>query len=85
MERCPVCRARLREEVQLCRRCGSDISLLYEIERQAEQLIAAAVQAWAAADPQSAVRLARRSLSLKDNAGVRVILRFLEQSEGTID
>jgi len=77
MKCCPVCRARLRDRSELCRRCGSELSLLHEIEEQAGNLTAAAVRAWAIGELQTAVQLARRSLDLKDEADVRIILCFL--------
>ncbi len=67
----------MRGRSELCRRCGSELSLLYEIEEQAGNLKEAAVRAWAAGELQTAVKLARRSLGLKDEADVRIILRFL--------
>ncbi|NOX25783.1 MAG: hypothetical protein GXP59_06675 [Deltaproteobacteria bacterium] len=67
----------MREKSELCRRCSSDISLLYEIEEQAGNLMAAAVRAWAAGELKTAVNLARRSLDLKDDAEARVMFRFL--------
>ncbi len=84
MEHCPVCRARLRGKSELCRRCRSDISLLYEIEEQAGNLMAAAVRAWAAGELETAVNLARRSLDLKDDAEARIMFRFLSRKASEI-
>lgn len=35
MERCPVCRARLKER-QVCHRCGTDLTLAIAMEKKAE-------------------------------------------------
>lgn len=38
MERCPICRARWREEAVVCRRCGADLSHAIRLLKQGERL-----------------------------------------------
>ena len=47
MERCPVCRARFRDEA-VCYRCGADLSVLLAIEAEAAELEREAVTLLAA-------------------------------------
>ncbi len=43
MKRCPVCRARVKDN-SICRRCGSDLIDLLVLENQAEYMLVRAVQ-----------------------------------------
>ena len=77
LTRCPVCRARFQgdeADTVPCRRCGSDLSLLRQVHRQADQVRRAARQALAQGFVVRGVQLARRAVSLVDNAETRVTL-----------
>ena len=77
LTRCPVCRARFQgDEADSvpCRRCGSDLSLLRQVYRQADQARRAARQALARGQVVRGVKMARRSVSLVDSAETRVTL-----------
>jgi hypothetical protein len=77
LTRCPVCRARFKgdEADSLpCRRCGSDLSLVRQVYRQADQARRAARQALAQGRVVRGLKMARRSVSLVDNAETRVTL-----------
>jgi len=76
MNKCPVCRAAVKERGE-CRRCRADLTPLFEIEERADLLASRAVQALAAGDPSTARRLAEESFSLHDCKFIRVLLRFL--------
>jgi len=64
MERCPVCRARFKEE-PVCYRCGADLSALLAIEAEAEALEQRAVAWLEAGQPLAARRAAEQSLTLQ--------------------
>ena len=64
MERCPVCRARFRDEA-ICHRCGADLSPLLAIEAEAAMLEREAVALLAAGAWIEARRAAERALALR--------------------
>jgi predicted amidophosphoribosyltransferase len=64
MERCPVCRARFRDEA-ICSRCGADLSPLLAIEAEAVALEREAVALLAAGHWIEARRAAERALALQ--------------------
>jgi hypothetical protein len=64
MERCPVCRARFRDEA-VCYRCGADLSALLAIEAEATALEREAVNLLAASRWIEARRAADRALALQ--------------------
>jgi hypothetical protein len=64
MERCPVCRARFRDEA-VCYRCGADLSALLAIEAEATTLEREAVNLLAAGRWIEARRAADRALALQ--------------------
>ncbi|MFZ1641868.1 MAG: hypothetical protein WAV07_10665 [Candidatus Contendobacter sp.] len=63
MERCPVCRARFRDEA-VCHRCGADLSALLVIEAEAAALEREAVALLAAGAWIEARRAAEQVLAL---------------------
>jgi predicted amidophosphoribosyltransferase len=64
MERCPVCRARLKEEAA-CPRCGADLSALLAIEAEATAWEREAVTLLAAGAWIEARRAAELALALR--------------------
>lgn len=64
MERCPVCRARLRGDT-VCGRCGEDLSLPIVCQQRAESYERDAIAALAGGDPASAKRAAKQALDLR--------------------
>ena len=64
MERCPVCRARFRDEA-VCYRCGADLSVLLAIEAEATELEREAVTLLAAGQWIEARQVANRALALQ--------------------
>jgi len=63
MERCPVCRARFKEE-PVCYRCGADLSALLAIETEAAALEQRAIAGLEAGQPLEARRAAEQALML---------------------
>ena len=89
MERCPVCRARFREE-PVCYRCGADLSALLAIEaeataweREAVALLAAGewIRARRAADRVQALRRSPLAVAARDFAGRELIAQEVRQFE----
>lgn len=64
MERCPVCRARFKEE-PVCYRCGADLSALLAIEAEAAALEQRAIAWLEAGQPWAARRTAEQVLALQ--------------------
>lgn len=64
MERCPNCRARYRGDAE-CHRCGMALSLLIEIEAQAERWERYAAQQLLLGNKTAAADAARRCLDLQ--------------------
>jgi hypothetical protein len=64
MERCPVCRARFRDEA-VCSRCGADLSALLAIETEAAAWEREAVALLAAGQWIEARQAAERALALQ--------------------
>lgn len=64
MERCPVCRARFKEE-PVCYRCGADLSALLAIEAEADALEQRAIAGLEAGQPLEARQAAEQALMLQ--------------------
>lgn len=78
MERCPLCRARLREEA-LCPRCGADLSVPLEVERNALQAARRAMVSLAAGDLEIATGHAEMAAWLHGTAFHLGLYGFLRQ------
>ncbi len=79
MERCPICKARLKAETQKCPRCSSDLSLLFEIEQQANDLLFQALEEAEQGALEEAVHSVEQSISLKNNPLSVALLGMLER------
>jgi hypothetical protein len=64
MERCPVCRARYKDD-PVCQRCGADLSGLLDIEAEAAALERRAVLLLRAGELIDARRTADQALALQ--------------------
>jgi tRNA(Ile2) C34 agmatinyltransferase TiaS len=82
MERCPVCRARLDAKTE-CRRCGTDLSRLILIERQADSLTRRAVARFTTLEPAEAARALEQASRLKTDPLTRALLGFVRKSLGS--
>lgn len=78
MERCPVCRARLRDEV-VCPRCGTDLRLSLATERQAQTLEQSAVDWFARGDLRRAEQVLEDALRLRSTPLARLLLGFIRE------
>jgi hypothetical protein len=71
--RCPVCRAEVEEGPQ-CRRCRVDLSLLFTLEGQRQQTLAAGYQALGRGQWQKARSLGEQAGALRqDYAAQRLV------------
>jgi len=64
MERCPICKARIKEN-STCNRCGTDLSKLLSIESQAANLCDQAIKLLATNQIDQAQIAVEQSLQLK--------------------
>ncbi|MEA2078537.1 MAG: hypothetical protein U9P00_01530 [Pseudomonadota bacterium] len=78
MERCPICRARLRGE-RHCRRCGAELSRLLKIEERSQALQRYAVVCLARGEPEQAEQVLLEALGLKQDDLARMLLGFVRQ------
>lgn len=81
MERCPNCRAQVRD-AEDCRRCGLDLRRLMATERVARDLVLQAVARLSQGDPTTARRALQHSLRLHRT---RLAVHLLGFIEGTTD
>jgi uncharacterized Zn finger protein (UPF0148 family) len=79
MERCPICRARLKGE-WLCPRCGTDLSLPLKIEQQVQLLEQNAVLRVAKGEMEQAEQDLYKASKLKSTPLVQVLLRFVRKN-----
>lgn len=80
MERCPVCRARLKGE-WLCPRCGSDLSLPLKIEQRVQLLEQTAVMRVANGEMEQAEQVLDTALRLKPSPLARVLLGLVRENQ----
>jgi predicted amidophosphoribosyltransferase len=81
MERCPVCKARLKRDTSICPRCGTDLSIPLSIELQAEHLIYQSITLLNADKLNQAARAAEQSLQLKRDPLALAVLSFIQHQK----
>jgi len=65
MERCPVCKARLKADTDICPRCRTELSMLLCIENKAKNCFYQALARFESDDLSGATRAVEQSLDLK--------------------
>ena len=80
MERCPQCRARLKDDA-LCPRCGADLILVCALENEARQLARRAVRSLLAGDMASPARLATAARRLHATPFHRALEGFIQANK----
>jgi hypothetical protein len=85
LDRCPGCRARLVDDAAACPRCGCDLALVRQVEREAQAALGRALRAWAGDDVPAALAQARKALSLQDGLLARAVARCLVEKVDTTD
>ncbi len=78
MERCPICRARLRG-AGVCPRCGADLALALAAEYRAQVLERAAVDCIARGDRPRAEQVLEEALRLRSTPLARALLGFVRE------
>ncbi len=78
MERCPVCRARLRDRTR-CRRCGCDLNRAIASERRARSYLARALRALRAGRLEAAREAAELALRWDGSVAVRTTAAFVQR------
>jgi hypothetical protein len=79
MERCPICKARIKENTT-CNRCGTDLSKLLTIESQAAHLCDQAIKLLATNQIDQAQRAVEQSLHLKNTQLALALLGFIQNA-----
>jgi len=77
MERCPLCKARLRAKA-ICNRCEADLGLLQAIESEAEQQAVRAIHNLLAENFEAASSLAAAACDLHATPFHRALSGFIE-------
>ena len=77
MERCPNCRARLRDKPQQCRRCNMQLDDLWTLQTAATALDKAAAKAMLNGKMKQAKQLLKQRLKLINNAFIQELLLFV--------
>ena len=77
MERCPLCKARLRGKA-ICNRCEADLCLLQAIEAGAEHLAERAVRSLLAGETEAARRQATAARDLHTTTFHHALVGFIE-------
>lgn len=77
LERCPICRARLKQQ-DTCRRCGADLSRLLVLSQEAYACYINSINLLSQGHVKAAHRAAQRSMQLKAEPLYKVWLSFIE-------
>ncbi|MCB2182412.1 MAG: hypothetical protein KQH63_10330 [Desulfobulbaceae bacterium] len=80
MDRCPVCRARCRDQ-PVCHRCKAELAPLLLIEVSAERSARRALHELAAGDIVAAARAAARACSLHNTPFFESLRTFIDSLE----
>jgi hypothetical protein len=83
MERCPICRARLRDAT-CCPRCGADLALPLETEQRALAMERGAVGWIAQGAPEQAEWALREALRLRSSPFARALLGLLARDANAL-
>jgi hypothetical protein len=81
MERCPLCKARLRGRTN-CNRCEADLSLLEAIESEADQLAVQSVHSLLEGEKEVASRQASAARDLHATTFHQALSGFIEKIAG---
>ena len=86
MQRCPCCRARLKE-AQNCPRCKADLSKVYAVEQAARFWYQKAVELWLKEEPMPAANALKKSLQFKKTELALAFQGYIidRQCEKTVD
>lgn len=77
MDRCPNCRARLREQPTHCRRCNMQLDALWKLQADATALDNTALQAIRKGQMRRAKKLLKQRLKLINSSFIQELLLFV--------
>lgn len=77
MERCPICKARLKEP--LCRRCHAELSMLFQIEAQMQLLRQRSIVLLKNNDLVGAIHTIKQAVYLKREPLTLALCGFIQQ------
>jgi len=77
VERCPVCRARFKDDPS-CYRCGADLSFLLNIEQQVAALERQALHCCIKENRSAARVVLTQALALKQTPMTKVLAQFVD-------
>lgn len=78
MERCSVCKARLKQDTSICPRCKIDLSIPLNIEEQAEELCYQSVHFLKQGEMSLAAQAVEQSLQLKRDSLALALRGFIQ-------
>ncbi len=77
MERCPNCRARIKEQPQQCRRCSMELDTLWELKEKVMTLDKKAAKAILEGKMKQAKQLLKQRIKLINSAFIQELLLFV--------
>ncbi len=77
MERCPNCRARIKEQPQQCRRCSMELDTLWELKEKVMMLDEKAAKAILEGKMKQAKQLLKQRIKLINDAFIQELLLFI--------
>ena len=77
MERCPNCRARIKEQPQQCRRCSMELDTLWELKEKVMMLDKKAAKAILEGKMKQAKQLLKQRIKLINDAFIQELLLFV--------
>ncbi|MCK5522296.1 MAG: hypothetical protein KAI83_04095 [Thiomargarita sp.] len=81
MERCPICKARLKADMPTCPRCNTDLSQPLSIERQANNFCYQSLMQLGAGHLGDAVLAVEQSLKLKRDSLPLALQGFIRYNQ----
>ncbi len=84
MERCLICKARLKANTPICPRCGTDLSKPLSIEKEAKTFFYQAVKLLGEGHLSDAIRAVEHSLDLKSDPLALTVRAFIQHKK-TLD
>ena len=78
MERCPVCKARFKQDTSTCSRCRIDLSIPLSIESQAEELCYQSINLLKQDEINLAMQTVEQSIQLKRDSLALALRGFIK-------
>lgn len=78
MERCPICKARIKTDTPICPRCSTDLSILLGIDLDAKRLISDSVRLLDANQLIEAAKVIDQSVRLRRDPLALALQNFIQ-------